>query len=45
MELNQMPYMKESTGWQGYDFKLKKYVDMYEAGIVDSLPVVKNCVI
>lgn len=45
MQLSQMGYLKETTGWEGYDFRNKRYCDMHEAGIVDSVKVVRNCII
>jgi chaperonin GroEL (HSP60 family) len=40
-----MAFLKDTSGWEGYDFHHNRYVDMYEAGIVDSVTVVRNCII
>jgi chaperonin GroEL (HSP60 family) len=45
LQLSQMAFLKDTSGWEGYDFHHNRYVDMYEAGIVDSVTVVRNCII
>ena len=42
---SQMDYLRETSGWEGFNFKSKKYEDLWESGVIDSSLVSKNCVI